>query len=259
MSRRSASPAVAAKHVSTRSRPAGTEVARPSAEPAASDEGDSDLDQPAPSLERLVAEAMSMAATTGVDGPELAELVNRFWRLVPDEELAGRTAAQMLAAAKAHLELAQQRLPGELKLEIEQSEDRTALLVVTDDMPFLVDSLTAAIAAADLEVRMLAHPLVVVRREALGALTQVRPVTEPDDAGPGEIVESWMRLEVARLRDEDAVTALRNDVQRVLTDVREAVEDWPRMRTQALALADELAAARLPVPDKDITDSVDLL
>jgi glutamate dehydrogenase len=259
MSRRSASPAVAAPHVSTRSRSAGKEAARPSAEPAAAEEGDSDLDRPAPSLERLVAEAMSMAARTGGDGPELAELVNRFWRLVPDEELAGRTSAQMLAATKAHLELAQQRLPGELKLEIEQSDDRTALLVVTDDMPFLVDSLTAAIAAADLEVRMLAHPLVVVRREALGALTQVRPVTEPDDAGPGEIVESWMRLEVARLRDEDAVTALRNDVQRVLTDVREAVEDWPRMRTQALALADELAAARLPVPDKDITDSVDLL
>ncbi len=55
------------------------------------------------------------------------------------------------------------------------------------------------------------------------------------------------------------MTALRNDLQRVLTDVREAVEDWPRMRTQALALADELPGAVLPVPDKDITDSVALL
>ena len=31
------------------------------------------------------------------------------------------------------------------------------------------------------------------------------------------------------------------------------------MRPRALALADELATAELPVPDKDITDSVELL
>ncbi|HEV7898336.1 MAG TPA: NAD-glutamate dehydrogenase, partial [Planosporangium sp.] len=38
-----------------------------------------------------------------------------------------------------------------------------------------------------------------------------------------------------------------------------AVEDWPTMRSQALSLADELAGGQLPVPDKDITDSVELL
>jgi glutamate dehydrogenase len=57
---------------------------------------------------------------------------------------------------------------------------------------------------------------------------------------------------------------LHNEVRRVLTDVRDAVEDWPRMRQRALVIADELAAARgsetkLPVPDKDVTDSVELL
>ena len=50
----------------------------------------------------------------------------------------------------------------------------------------------------------------------------------------------------------------------MLTDVRDAVEDWPRMRQRALVIADELAAARgsdtkLPVPDKDVTDSIELL
>ncbi|MGW0103181.1 NAD-glutamate dehydrogenase domain-containing protein, partial [Nocardia sp. NPDC003354] len=73
-----------------------------------------------------------------------------------------------------------------------------------------------------------------------------------------------MRIEIDPVRDPAEREALRRELQRVLTDVREAVEDWPKMRQRALALADELAAARTsdnrpPVPEKDITDSVELL
>jgi glutamate dehydrogenase len=223
--------------------------------PDGSEESEPEL----PSLDRLVADAMAMAATAGGDGPELADLVNRYWRLVPDEDLVGRTPGYMLAGAQAHLALAKQRLPGQMKLRVERTPDHTVVLIVTDDMPFLVDSVTAAITAAGLELDLFAHPQVVVRREALGALTEVRPLIEPDEALPGDLVESWMRVEVRPLHDKAAVAALRNDIRRVLTDVREAVEDWPKMRTRALALADELASAHLPVPDKDITDSVELL
>src|SRR5690349_3026697 len=49
-------------------------------------------------LESLVSEAMAMAKAAGGD----ADLVDRFWRLVPDEDLEGRTPAQMLAATQAH-------------------------------------------------------------------------------------------------------------------------------------------------------------
>ncbi len=224
-----------------------------------------------PNLERLVADAMALAiaaehASTGLAdhrfagtrGTDLADLINRFWRLVPDEDLVGRTASQMLAAVTAHLDLAAQRLPGQMKLAVERTEKDTAILVVTDDMPFLVDSVTAAVTVAGLDLELLAHPQVVVRREALGAMREVCPQIDPDDAAAGDIVESWMRIEVAAL-DDEAATRLRNELQRVLTDVREAVEDWPKMRRQALALADELSSAVLPVPDKDITDSVALL
>ncbi len=216
-------------------------------------------EQPVPNLDRLLAEARSLAGDTRTFGADLSEIVSRFWRLVPDEELVGRTPEQMLADTQAHLDLAEQRLPGEMKLLVERSAENTILLVVTDDMPFLVDSVTAAITEAGAELDLLVHPQVVVHRETLGALAEVRPLVEPDDAGAGDLVESWMRAEVGRLHDDAAVAALRNSVQRVLTDVREAVEDWPRMRLQALALADELSSAVLPVPDKDITDSVALL
>ncbi|MDX5461299.1 NAD-glutamate dehydrogenase [Micromonospora tulbaghiae] len=225
--------------------------------------GDAELDDPVPDAERLVAQAVALAG----DDHDVATLVDRFWRFAPDEELIGFTAEEMLEAARAHRDLAQQRVPGELKLRIHEpdaEQHHTVVEIVTDDMPFLVDSVTALLNSRHLNVYLLVHPLVVVRREPLGRLTEVSADVEPDDAIAGDLVESWMRIEIDPVRDPAEREALRRELQRVLTDVREAVEDWPKMRQRALALADELAAARTsdnrpPVPEKDITDSVELL
>ncbi|NES28865.1 NAD-glutamate dehydrogenase [Micromonospora terminaliae] len=230
---------------------------------ALGDETEDELDEPVPNAERLVAQAVALAG----DDHDAATLVGRFWRFAPDEELIGFTAEEMLDAARAHRDLAQQRVPGELKLRIHEpdaEQHHTVIEIVTDDMPFLVDSVTALLNSHHLDVHLLVHPLVVVRREPLGRLTEVSADVEPDDAIAGDLVESWMRIEIDPVRDAAEREKLRRELQRVLTDVREAVEDWPKMRQRALALADELASARTsdnrpPVPEKDITDSVELL
>ncbi|MGC4807172.1 NAD-glutamate dehydrogenase [Micromonospora sp. DT233] len=232
-------------------------------EAMADDLEDAEFDEPVPNAERLVAQAVALAG----DDHEAARLVGRFWRFAPDEELIGFTAEEMLAAARAHRELAQQRVPGELKLRIHEpdaDQHHTVVEIVTDDMPFLVDSVTSLLNAHHLDVHLLVHPLVVVRREPLGRLAEISADVEPDDAIAGDLVESWMRIEIDPVRDAGEREKLRRELQRVLTDVREAVEDWPRMRQRALDLADELATARTsqsrpPVPEKDITDSVELL
>jgi NAD-specific glutamate dehydrogenase len=98
----------------------------------------------------------------------LPNLIEQYWRLVPDEELVGRSPQDLLAATAAHRELAEQRLPGELKLRVsvppEPSEGtHTVLEIVTDDMPFLVDSITGALTGRDLDVHQLVHPQVAPR------------------------------------------------------------------------------------------------
>src|SRR5919112_1593946 len=226
-------------------------------------DADGELDEPLPNAARLVAEAVALAG----DDHGTATLVDRFWRFAPDEELVGFTPEEMYAAVLSHRDLAAHRLPGQLQLGIsapDREEPHTVLQIVTDDMPFLVDSVVALLTAHQLEVHLLVHPLIVVRREPLGALASVEANVEPDDAIDGDLVESWIRIEVDPVRDPGAREQLHNDVRRVLTDVRDAVEDWPRMRQRALVIADELAAARgsdtkLPVPDKDVTDSIELL
>ncbi|MBB2942083.1 glutamate dehydrogenase [Actinoplanes lutulentus] len=228
---------------------------------ASTDSGE--LDEPLPNAERLVAQAVQRAG----EDTTTASLVDRFWRFAPDEELVGYTPDEMFAATIAHRDLARNRLPGEVKLSITEptgSQGHTVLRIVTDDMPFLVDSVMALLTAHNLQVYLLVHPLIVVRREPLGALSQVEPEVEPDDAIEGDLVESWIRIEIDPVRRPDAREQLLNEVRRVLTDVRDAVEDWPRMRQRAMVISEELNAAHEsgtmpPVPEKDVTDTIELL
>jgi glutamate dehydrogenase len=223
---------------------------------------DSELEEPLPNAERLVAQAVALAA----DDHDTASLVDRFWRFAADEELVGYTPKALLDAALTHRALAAQRVPGELKLSIEElsEQGRTVIQVITDDMPFLVDSVTVLLEGYHLDIHLLAHPLVVVRREPLGALAEVAADVEPDEGIDGDLVESWMRIDVDPVRDTVTRDKLHLELQRVLTDVRDAVEDWPRMVQRARDIAAELAAVRdtpqqPPVPEKDLTDSIELL
>ena len=232
---------------------------------------DAELNPRVPNLERLVADAMALAVTPGrrsaadpaaLRGPALADLINRYWRHVPDEDLVGHTAMSMLDATREHARLAAHRRPGETRIAVEADADATQTIIeiVTDDIPFLVDSVTGALTQRDHDVDLIVHPQLVVRRDDAGTLTAVRAHVEPDDAQAGDLVESWIRVETDRL-GEAARAALRDDLTRVLSDVAEAVADWPAMRERALSLADEIAAnaTALPVPDKDVSDTVDLL
>ena len=227
-----------------------------------------DLDDELPNRERLISDAAELAG----DDENLARLVRLYWRFVPDEDLAGRDARGLFDTVVEHRELAAQRLPGELKLSVttpevpeEAGDNRvpppTRIDICTDDMPFLVDSITGALTANKRDINLLVHPQVTVRREVMGALRSA-PATDGDDAdGDDVITESWMHIEIDRLRDDTAAEEVHDLVANVLRDVRECVEDWQKMRGAALRLADEFKSDghRLPVPDKDLTDAVDLL
>ena len=47
------------------------------------------------------------------------------------------------------------------------------LEIVNDDMPFLVDSVMAALAARNLSIRLVVHPIFAVVRDASGKLQRI--------------------------------------------------------------------------------------
>jgi len=149
---------------------------------------------------------------------------------------AERDAAEFLA------DVAGKRKRGELALRIqsiggEAGNRRMRIGIVNDDMPFLVDSVANAIAARQLTIYRLLHPVVCVDRNAEGDLERVEPL-----CGDKHRRESIMYLELDRA-DARGRQELATDLRRVLEDVRLAVRDWEalqaRMRADAKQAGDE--------------------
>ncbi|MFP5329762.1 MAG: NAD-glutamate dehydrogenase [Alphaproteobacteria bacterium] len=113
----------------------------------------------------------------------------------------------------------------------EAGKRRMRLAAVNEDMPFLVDSVTGAIAARDLSIYRLLHPIVDVTRSRNGRLEKV---------GEGE-PESIIYIELDRA-DARGRQELVRQLKRVLSDVRSAVTDWHamlgEMRSDAASLDD---------------------
>ncbi len=139
--------------------------------------------------------------------------------------------------------------------------------MVTDDMPFLIDTITMTLATHDVTPELVVHPQLLVRRDVTGELHEVlksiegpgrahkhgrgahgATVRDVVAAEPDLIAESWSHIEVARLTDGKA-EAIEAALDQALANVRMAVEDYPKMRAMAVRLADQLAsaeAARVP-------------
>ncbi len=154
--------------------------------------------------------------------------------------------------------MAEHRASGELVIRVETAADGGLVVeTVTDDMPFLVAALLAAISRAGGEVRRVLHPIVVVRRAPDGKLAEVLTRADPDAPPPDTLAESWTRLELAPLAvPPDKLEA---KLTGVLRDVREIVADAEPMRARAREIADALASGPAPSGSTPQADVASLL
>ncbi|MBA2769588.1 MAG: NAD-glutamate dehydrogenase [Sporichthyaceae bacterium] len=199
---------------------------------------------------------------------ELGSFLRRYYRHVPPEDVVSRSPDDVLAIALSHADVAAHRPQGTASIRVStpEAQGHSIVQVVCDDMPFLVDSVTAELSRHGRAIHLVVHPLLVVRRDVAGRLLAVCDASSlaeagSDGAGTGEwIAESWMRIEIDREPDSEACAALTADLERVLRDVREAVEDWPKMRDLALRIADDVASdPPAGLADLEVSETTELL
>ena len=191
----------------------------------------------------------AQAAGTSVAGVgDLRNFLDAYYRHMPSEELLAAGPARLAAVAAEHARLAVRRPQGRALVQVSFSgkcaaleESRGVVDIVTDDMPFLVDSITMELSRHGLASYHIIHPQLLVRRDVAGTMWEVvGPLTEASHEHD-EITESWTHIEIDTSSPE-ALAKLEHDLQRVLHDVRAAVEDYPKMAEAAVRLADRLGA-----------------
>ncbi|MEU0106001.1 NAD-glutamate dehydrogenase [Streptomyces sp. NPDC006251] len=205
------------------------------------------------------------------DRESLLTFLQRYYLHTAPEDLTDRDPVDVFGAAVSHYRLAENRPQGTANVRVHTPTveengwtcSHSVVEVVTDDMPFLVDSVTNELTRQGRGIHVVIHPQFVVRRDVTGKLIEVLPTPA---TGAGSLphdahVESWIHVEIDRETDRADLKQITADLLRVLSDAREAVEDWGKMRDAAIRLAEGLPDESIPgdLPGPQVEEARELL
>ncbi|MFI1052467.1 NAD-glutamate dehydrogenase [Streptomyces griseoruber] len=203
------------------------------------------------------------------DHDALLAFLQRYYLHTAPEDLKDRDPVDVFGAALSHYRLAENRPQGTANVRVHTPTveengwtcSHSVVEVVTDDMPFLVDSVTNELTRQGRGIHLVVHPQVVVRRDVTGKLIEVLPAAPAAGLPHDAHIESWIHVEMDRETDRADLKQVTADLLRVLSDVREAVEDWEKMRDSALRIADGLTEEPRPgdLPSADVEEARELL
>ena len=186
-----------------------------------------------------------------------------YFHGVGEEDLTSRAPEALATAALHHLEFGSgRRAPGQSLVRVfnpDEARDgfespHTVVMIVTDDMPFLVDSVGIVFTRAELAVHLIVHPVIEVRRDGRGRLADIGA------NGAGETrAESWQLYEIDRQTDPAQIQKLQERIEATLTDVRAVVDDWKPMRERARELVSALDNDAPPLPADELGEARSLL
>ena len=192
------------------------------------------------------------------------EFVRQYYHWVPARDLADRESSDLCGAVVSHWRTGRVRAPGEAKVNVYNpdrerdgwSSPYTVIDIVSDDMPFIVDSVTMELSRQGYGIELIIHPVMRVVRDADGELTEV---LEHGSTAMRFIAESIIHVEVVRESDPERLGVLRAGIELVLEEVRAAVEDWAPMRGRAAALAIELRRQAPPIDPHELAEAREFL
>ncbi|MEV7996477.1 NAD-glutamate dehydrogenase [Streptomyces sp. NPDC086077] len=203
------------------------------------------------------------------DRAAVLAFLQRYYLHTAPEDLADRDPVDVFGAAYSHYRLAENRPQGTANVRVHTPTveengwtcSHSVVEVVTDDMPFLVDSVTNELTRQGRGIHVVIHPQMVVRRDVTGRLIEVLTTPPTGELPHDAHVESWIHVEIDRETDRSDLKQITADLLRVLSDVREAVEDWGKMREGALRIAEGLPEEPVAgdLPAQEIEEARELL
>ncbi len=167
--------------------------------------------------------------------------VEQFYAKMPLMDLEKIPAKEAYKIARSAYDFVQEREPGKPAVRIIRPTEKThgwqskhtVIEVLNDDMPFLLDSITAELTRQGFNFYETIHPVIQVERKKDGALKRVCPFSDVVDIPKGQHHESLIHLQISALPSSTSEEQLSNDIIELLTTVKLVVKDWQPMLSKA--------------------------
>ncbi|MDP6874376.1 MAG: NAD-glutamate dehydrogenase [Alphaproteobacteria bacterium] len=206
-------------------------------------------------LSRMLGERFKRAKAA-----EIRDFFEQFYARVPAEDVNEASPENLYGAALSLWKFAAQRKAGEVKLRVYNprmeehgwNSSHTIVEIITDDMPFLVDSVIGNLNHWDREVHLAIHPVIRLVRDEKGLRQELLP---PMTNGKPGLSESVLHVQIAELSDQVALEKIADDLHGVLDDVKVSVADWPAMLDQLDNAVEQLKTGTFPQSKEEVAES----
>ncbi|WP_228002892.1 NAD-glutamate dehydrogenase [Nocardia australiensis] len=195
------------------------------------------------------------------------DLEAAYFRWIQPDPSASAITDRAQRIFRQHLELAAVRQPGSATTRVYRPDDSTglgaAVQIVNDDMPLLVDSVTAALRRLGATATEVIHPVFDVTRDTEGRLQGIVAhdgETDLGSAGDGRTLpESWIHVQFATGLSDALVDRIEQALESLLNDLRGVADDTATMVDSMNSLADSLDVAAQWAGDPEIPECAELL
>lgn len=196
----------------------------------------------------------------------LAEVfIRQFFYDVNWSEFDSLVSSDLSAMALSLWNLSYQRQPHQAKIRIFNPDlkkdgwesPHTIVEIITDDMPFLVNSLQSELNRLQVAVYLIVHlGGIKVNRDRDGNVIKMVSIQSNEDA---DLIEAPLYFEIERQQDPKIIKNLKTNLERILRDVKLAVNDLDKMKEAVQQSIREIKNVRLGLNDDDADESCQFL
>ena len=182
--------------------------------------------------------------------------IDEYYRNFSLEDIQSKNEENLFGAAISHWRLAQKKKPLQKKVDVFNpniehygwESSHTVIHLVTDDMPFMVDSIKMELTRLGCSLHVIANLAgVVVDRDESGNIKKI-------NANKGG-KEAFLVFFVSKLSEKEELEEVRNAVCSVVDDVEVCVGDWQAMKNSMQESINEISQLKSGFDIDDVSET----
>ncbi|KID56810.1 NAD-glutamate dehydrogenase [Pseudoalteromonas luteoviolacea] len=180
------------------------------------------------------------------------------------EDLANRNDSDLYGAALSLWNSLEKNTSDEAVIRVFNPEvakdgwqsSHTIVEIISDDMPFLVDSVRMALSRKNIASHLLLHCPLKINRDQDDKISAVSGLKTEQESSSTKTV---FFIEIDRQTDEAVIADFTQELESVLKDVSVAVEDWLLIRDKLVAVGEDIPNRKHSSSKQELNEAVEFL